>query len=319
MNPVAILIERIRDTQRQLHLIKQHLRDDPSDVMLQLTLQSMERVALDLREQYRESAREAHVSLCDYRIFDDLNPRDVFPVLSLTDTVGGFQRAFTAVYDALTSGKKRLRSRPSSVVIERTAMGFGYSFTGSLGVTMTLPEDVTLFDAEILQRTVDTLFEIARAETSEQVAAFAAVLGPAPVRAVYRWAQGHENTGTGLEIDWYNPAAERRSLVLNRNQTFNLSRTIEESSDTHVEMGVITGLLVGLQAEHGRFWMEIADESTISGRMDARVLEAGPVTVPARYEAHVQRSTSVNFATGSEDVEYLLLGLLPVESSEEST
>lgn len=303
---VEQVVERLRETQEQINLLEGYLREAPQDFALAISLSSLRSMEEQLREEFDRVAQEQRVPVCRYRLFKEAD--GLYPVSALTDSLGRFQRLFSVVYDAIIYGKKQ-RSTVSQEIERATTLDFGYAFSGSLGVVMTMPRAVALFDEEQLDRAMKTVMEMARSTSSDQVHAYAAELGPAPVRSLYAWAQSHIKHEMGADIKWKEPGDAPRSLFAQVPDLRELERVILEVSDEATIVESLVGELVGANIKTHSFYLETDDGRKITGRMSDTIGEQYTVELPKRYTAVVKKTTRINYATEEEDARYFLESL----------
>lgn len=310
MSSLSFLIERLRDTEAQIEMVKGAIVSHPEDVDLRFSLTTLEGVRDDFTSQLAGAAEREMVSLCDYRIFDDF--RDRVGLDTFTSALGSFQKAFSLLYESLLRGPKAT-AHLSANVVSHTSLGFGFAYTGSLGVVLTLPRQELLFDEEhLLDRAMNSLLALANAKSSDEIAEIARSVGPAPIRAIYEWAGAHVSSGTGFELAWREGTPEQVEINLNTAQLSDLRHAISETSDTKSETVEIVGELIGAHVGTRRFWLESDDGRIWSGTMDEIVVADRALTLPARYRATIRKTTKISYATEAEQSSLELLALSPV-------
>lgn len=308
---VEQVVDRLRQTQEQISLLEQHLRGAPQDLALAITLSSLRSMEEQLLEEFDRVAEEDRIPVCRYRLFKDGG--GLFPVVALSDPLGRFQRLFSVVYDALLHGKKQ-RSTVSQDIERLTTLDFGYAFSSSLGVVMTMPKAIALYDEEQLDKTMATLMEMAQATSSDTIHTYAEALGPAPVRSLYAWADSHTTHGVGADIKWKEPNETPRSLFAEVPELLELKRVILEVSDEETSTEVIVGELIGANVKTHTFYLEAEDGRKLSGRMSDQIGENQTVELPKRYKATIVKATKINYATEEEEMKFFLEALTAVQS-----
>jgi hypothetical protein len=99
-----------------------------------------------------------------------------------------------------------------------------------MGFALTIPNERLLMIENNLDETIYTIFELAKAGEPFQVLEFARRLGPAPIRAMYRWALTHDQFGLGVDIEWRRGRDVLAKLFIQRPELQNLHRIIAETS-----------------------------------------------------------------------------------------
>jgi hypothetical protein len=146
-------MSQLLEIQKQIELASQRvlvleraLRDHPSLPSVAANLESAVRVRTKLEEQFVEAGAKAGYDICRYRAFDDYDR----PVVGAAfKSIAGFQKLVSVVYAAVKHGFKERATIPDDVARE-TTFDFGYAFTGSIGVVLTLRNEKTLFDIRTL-------------------------------------------------------------------------------------------------------------------------------------------------------------------------
>ncbi len=300
------LIERLRDTNEQIGMLDENLRQDPDNLALAISLSSLRSMEEQLREEFDRVAIEERVSVCRYRLFKDEDGS--FPVTSLADPLSGFQRLFSVVYDALLHGKKQ-RSTISHEIQQSTTLDFGYAYTGSLGVVLTMPKAQALYDEEQLDTAMRTVLEMARSTSSDQVHDYAEAHGTAVVRSLYQWAESHAAHGVGADIRWREPEGEPQNLFVQLPEWNELKRVILEVSDEEEHTEQLLGELIGANIKTHSFAFEAEDGSIISGRMSEEIGVQYTIELPKRYTALIKTTSKLNYATDEVVLKHFLVSL----------
>src|SRR5205085_948706 len=151
-----------------------------------------------LEDDFRALAERKSLDVCSYRMF---NATDRFKLSGFAKALADFQTTFSLTYDALKNGPKQ-RARLTPEVEAETSFEFGYAFSGSVGVVMTFENERLLLGETLLDEAMSVMFEMAKATTSAEIAAFAKRIGPPPIRALYQWASDHLAADMGADIEW---------------------------------------------------------------------------------------------------------------------
>jgi hypothetical protein len=87
-------------------------------------------------------------------------------------------------------------------VAQETALNFGYSYPGSLGVAMTVPSGSNLFAEGKFDEVVSTVVEVMRLHDEREVRGVAEKYGIAVVRRAYDWSKTNAASGFGVDLTW---------------------------------------------------------------------------------------------------------------------
>ena len=305
MDGILEVVEKIRDTEEEILNLENFIKTHGESPALTLTLLSLRKRQQDLQATYAQVTANLWVDVLSFRLFNDY---DFQPsLLTITNTLGNFQRLFTIVYDALKKGPKN-RYRVSADATALTSFGFHYSFTGSIGFMLTLPNERTLME-EIdtdLDRAMRMVFELASSNNSDQISRFAKTLGPAPIRMLYQWSSDLTKAALGAEINWQREEVVRAGLTVQAQQVARLQQVIEATSEEEVVEFTITGQLVGADIRTHTFHIELPNGETLRGRMSENIGEDITVNLPHYYTADIEKKTVISYSTEEERVDYFL-------------
>ncbi len=308
MSDLLDIVQKLSDTQAIIRRTEAFLIEDPDDATILATLGSLSKRAAELETQFLSQAHREHLDVCSYRIF--LEDSADYAVLAVGNALSDFQRWFSTVYDALKSGPKR-RAHIAPEIVNDSTLSFAFSFTGSVGVALTLPSERMLLDND-LQLAMRKTVEMLRAESSDQVHNFANELGAASVVAFSKWVGDHVAAGTGADIKWLREEEEIVGIRANAEHMRSLQRAIEETSDTEEKVLEIKGTLVGADTERHTFHMTFEEADEIRGSMSESIGAEYTVELPRIYSATVRKTSSVSYSTDKETIRYHLLELKKV-------
>ncbi len=240
MPDILDLQEKLQDTTAAIAQLEHAVIENPDTPSLAANLRSLHKRREVLEALFLEMANQLEQDVCRYRLF----VAGTRPTISgLAQAWNTFQGAFSVIYDAIKNGPK-LRGRVSGTAAEETALGFSYSFTGSVGIVMTMPNERLLLGETFLDQAIRTMFDLAGAHEHKQIREFAKTLGPAPVRAMYYWANSHVQHGMGAEIEWRREKELRARLLIQEPELARLTSVILQTSDETSEKLTYTGCCV---------------------------------------------------------------------------
>jgi hypothetical protein len=254
-----------------------------------------------LEEGFQLLADRAALDVCTYRLFRNVRPETMPTLRGFSGALYDFQTAVSAMFDALKNGP-RLRSRFAPDVIEATTFGFGYAFAGSVGVVLTLPRERPLFGGGLLEDTITTFFSVARAPRHEDIREIGRRLGPAPLRAVYNWANVHVEDGISADISWRQGAAVKETLFLEHRAMEQLRDAIAATSDETTEIMEVPGVLTRADLQTHRFRLQPDVGEDVSGSFTDAINDTHAVTLPARYRARLERTVKVQYSSEQEQI-----------------
>jgi hypothetical protein len=301
------IITQLDDTEAAIARTEQEMARHPQERSLRLVLASLEKRQENLATQFAATAASRGIDVCTYRLFDQSSARP--NLRTFANTLRDFQELVTTVYDALKHGpKERLRVGVESLA--NTSFGFAYSFSGSLGVVLTLPNEHMLFTTDI-DDAIETVFRIAHADRPAEVASFVERLGTAVVRIAYQWAQHHADAGVGADIQWRRADNLRASLLLQPQELAHLQAVIEQTSEVKDNTFTWVGVLLGGDVKTGAFHMSFEGAGDIKGRM-ADDLDPEGLVLKERYRATIRKLTVTKLSTGQVEETNVLLAIEPL-------
>ena len=188
-------------------------------------LRSAQKRRRTLERAFATEANKVEVDVCSYRLFTE---KGVPSIAALSEVLGYFQTLFSLVYDALKNGPKK-RSRLSREIVNETSLGFGYVFSGSVGMVMTLPKERLLSNETRFDESMKLIFQMAKAADANEMAAFEAEIGSPPIKAIYDWAKAHEDHDLGADIEWIRQEQIKSKLFIQKPELKALRNVIDET------------------------------------------------------------------------------------------
>ncbi len=305
MKALLELQSKIHSTQEAIARLERMVADHPNETALMENLTTLQRRQANLESVFLEVASKHEMDVCSYR-FPITEER---PTLSgLAGALGNFQALFAVVYESLRKGPRQL-VRVDAETLAETSFAFGYAFSGSVGFVFTLPNERLLLGMTPLDDAIQTVFDMVKAETPEQIGSYAKRFGAASVRAMYRWAKEHADSGLGADIEWRRADAVRASVFVQNPHLIQLKNAIERTSDEVVEELSIAGTLVGADMKRHTFHLALEGDVDIHGKIAEGTDAPDRVTLPRRYTARIRKTTKIHYSIEKEEVTYLLLGL----------
>jgi len=308
MNRLLNTIDKISATQAEIRELEAAIEQFPDTKSLVLGLRSVERRHEELEAEFRELSHEQFLDVCRYRMFAQEGEQR-FTVPALASALADFQSLFSNVYDAIKNGaRQRSRTRPEIAAV--STFEFGYSFSGSVGFVLTLPNDRLLTNETDLDRTINTIFEMTKAQESDEILHFAKQLGAAPIRAMYRWVSDHVDSGLGADIGWLREHEVRAELVAQIPELRKVQRAINQTSDESIEEFNAIGELLGADVSTNTFHFKLEEGTDIRGRMELDINEQNTVALPRRYRARIKKVTTISYSTEEERAVYYLTAIV---------
>ncbi len=300
------IVEKLEKTRAEVTRLESFVTTLPVDPALMLTMAGVRKRQEHLGLRFAQVTEQQGIDVCSYRLFTQGGGAPQLPALA--KALLSFQTTFSTIYDAETTGAKST-SHIGAQSAAATTFGYAYSFTGSVGFTLTLPNERVLVLESDLDRAMKTLFTMLKATSSDQINAFAKGLGTGSIRALYAWVDALVRSGLGADIDWRRGTEVRASVFVDLPELESLKQAIEETSDAKTETLTVTGRLVAadFKAKDHTFRMELED-AELRGVMSPNVAEVGGL--PRQYRAEVEKTTITNYAKDQEVESYTLTRLM---------
>jgi hypothetical protein len=282
------------------------LRANPGYPSIAANLESAVKVQSLLQLQFSEAAARLGVEVCRYRAFDDQEQSIAGPALG---AIADFQTLLSVVYASLKYGRRTRAVIPADVA-EDTALQFGFAFSGSIGVVLTVRTDTNLFGESYFDDSVDMIFAMAKARTPKDITAFAEKLGPGAINAMYRWVNDNASHGLGADIEWRRGDDIRGRLFIQRQDLSKLKTAIEETGGIEEKTITVIGTLVMADADTGRFKFKREGLPIIRGTVEPGAIDrTHEATVPRMYKARIRKTVRTRFAKGTQETRHHLLDL----------
>lgn len=297
---------KLQDTEAEIVRAERSLAKHPKSVTAVLTMESILKRKEQLVKEFEEIANENVLDVCSYRVFSEIE--DSIKIVSFSNALYNFQTLFTTVVDAVKNGPKE-RAKPDAALVAQTAFDFGYCFSGSAGVVMTMPDELLLFGENDFDTAISSIFEMAQSKTPETIALFAKRFGVASIRKLYRWMNDHLQAGTGADIQWKKGQETKFKLFIQLPQLEVLKNIIDSSSDEKEDVLELSGELVGLDVDTKRFHMKVEGGDDIKGDVAPIIGTKKTLELPKHYTADVLVKRKIYYATEKEEVSYFLLKL----------
>jgi hypothetical protein len=301
LNEVTAAIERLD------RALAKH-RELPS---LLANIRSLESRRENLNQQFLDAAKAKQIDVCIYKISTDAG---MARVQDLANILGSFQAFYSVVYDALKNGRKATRHL-SAEAFAQTQMNFAFSFQGSLGVVMTLPEELLLIPDSRLDEAMRVTLSMTKAESLDQVRTFAERLGPAPIRALFQWADAHVSSGRDAQINWGSAHAPDARVIVHDSELKWLRDAIGSITNETVEPMRVACNLVGADTTRRTFHAELPGAKDIRGQIAETVELGGPhrLELPRRYWLTMTKTVRETYSTDQVEETYLLTKLEPID------
>jgi len=298
MPDLSDLGRQILEANSTLAELERSLAGSPESRALSMTIESIKRNKRQLEAAFLEEANQVGVDVCSYRLFSESG---LPTAVHLGRALEGLQTAISTVYAALRTRVALRSARISAEAASESALTFGYAFSGSVGFVLTIPNERRLFGASTLDESVDLVFELAKAESPRVIASYAERLGPASIRAIYKWASVLVAGDLGAEVEWRRVDEVRSRVLIQVPELEHLRSAIEATSDASIASVVLDGMLVGLQSERRTFDLAFEGGAHIHGSLSEEFSLDVPLRIPSRYFATLTKTTRTRYSVDEDE------------------
>jgi hypothetical protein len=302
--------EKLQDTTIAMVELEKKALEHPQSSDIGLIRRSLEKRQSVLLSELSVEADNLGIDVCTYRIFSE---RERQTLRALVQTLGDFQTMVSTVYDAVKSKVPKIRARITPEIIKETEFNFAYTFPGSVGVVLTIPNQRLLGIESYLDQTFSEIANMAQVKDSSEVLNFAKRLGVASIRTLYSWAFDHDNLGLGVNIEWRRAKTIRNRLLTQRPEFERLHKTIEQTSEQTVKEREIIGQLEGADVIKKTFHIKSDTGEEFKGFTDI-ISESQTVELPKRYKAVIITREQIKYSTEEEIVSHQLIKLESIQT-----
>jgi hypothetical protein len=308
MSAVAELFDRIQET---VALIEQYEKaaarpNAPRSLFAQI--RGLEKFQRSLEKEFEQHAVADQLEMVRYSLLPADGQRPVIDAVS--SAWRQYQHMFSSVYASIAKGE--VGKRISKQTLQETQFNFGYCYSGSIGLALTLPtKQITNFAARDLERTIQTIFEMAQARTTESLGSLADRVGRLPMVSFKKWVDAHVKFAAGAGLEWTGPVIDPIPPLVVQIQEFKALQTaLSTVSDAVEEERTVTGLLTGAWMRSRHFEMELDSGEVLTGEFVDAITAEHAARLPRRYVARVRTTRVIKPATEEEDVSHFLIDLV---------
>jgi hypothetical protein len=308
MSRISEIQGKLLETNAAIAEVEKAIANDPKSLSLSAMMKSLEKRYEKLEADFMAEVDSLGVDVCAYRMFGE----EEHPTLrALSSVLGDFQNLVSTVYDAIKTAVPKIRARISAEIAAETEFRFGYTFPGSVGVVLTIPNQRLLIGESYLDESLRVISEMARVHDSPEVLKYAKRLGPASIRSLYNWAYDHAESGLGVDMEWRRQQIIRTRLFAQRPELERLHQIINLTSEERVSELTVYANLVGVELTRRSFHLKLDTGEDIRGSLaeDIDISEKQTVELPRRYKAQIIKTEKIRYSTEQEDISYNLVNL----------
>lgn len=308
MSEFLDLRDLLQETGSTLEQLEREIAKAPGDWGLATTAESLRQRQTALETEFAALANINQLDVCDYRLIPPDNSQ--YPIASIAKALGSFQDLVTTIFDAFKTAPK-VRARFTADIVAASTLSFGYAYPGSLGFVLTMPNDRMLVGESELDLAIQTIFEMAKSERPEQLAAYVARVGVAGIRRLYAWSQAHAENGLSADIHWRRLETDRAHVVVQRQELSRLTAIIDRASEETETPFETVAELLGLDVgASNSFRLNVPGAEDITGKISEAFDRGQTYHIHGVYTANLIKKTKVHYSTEREDEWWELLSLM---------
>jgi hypothetical protein len=313
MNKIADLAAHLLDTHAAVRRLEGDIVAHPDADGLQVNMAALLKRQDSLARRFKIAADEAGIDVFDYSFVPAR--QGSYPLAAVAGALLNFQAMVTTIFDAVRNGPKK-RAHISQEIAQLSTLEFGYSFSGSIGFALQVPNDRLLLVESDMDMAISLGMAASKASSIDEIAALAQKIGAAGMRRVYQLAETHAKYGISAKLLWTRGQQKKREAIVEAEEWKRLRDLLEQSGDVDEAEFPAFGTVVDLNFKVGTFHMSFAEGEDIRGRLDEAFDRTATRELPALYTARIRRVTKVSYATEEEQTSYALLSLASASQSE---
>lgn len=211
---------------------------------------------------------------------------------------------YASVAKKNNSTKKSLKASRAE-----SEFAFGYTFSGSIGVVLTLPA-MDYSKARDLKAATEIVSEMTKARSTEDLAAFVETIGVLPVVKLRDWIDTHVDFSAGADLQW-DIAGESAPPLLIQVQEFHLLKeAMSKIAEPVIAEQTTAGILEGASIKKRKFEMKLDSGEELEGKFTDAISEEQRAELPQRYSAVIRTTMIIKPATEKKEVSHFLVRLL---------
>lgn len=309
MNDIQAVFDQINDIEGTIASIERTAPPE-LDFALELTLQSLKARKEEYLQLAKQLSERSLVDICDYRIIPDRSGQ--YPVKAVGGALTSFQDMFTAFFSATRENRPRQKAIFDPGLVAASTMNVGYSYAGSLGIVLYVPNDQLLPQDSDQDLAIDAIFKLSHQTTTSGIKEIAEKYGRAPVRRFYEWSKILTDYDLSADIKWQRGDDIKLETLVQPGELKAVNNLIELSGESSDSIEHLDGILVALDVQRHSFKISFPDAKDVFGTFDENFNWKIPHEIPGKYRATIRRNTSIQLWSEHETVSWTLLDLEPL-------
>jgi hypothetical protein len=248
MSALQAVLDRLNDIEATIERVSREAKGE-SPFAFRMALKSLENRRADLREELAEITRRESIDVCDYRLIPE--GQHSRAISGIATALNEFQNLVAAIYDCIVNNRPKENFHLSADVWEKTRLDFGFTYAGSLGVVMTIPNERLLLIETELDQSISVVFELPKIANYEELREVSEKYGHATIRKLHEWSKAHRDYLLAAEIRWIRDRDVRRDVFAQPQEMEHVCSLIEGTSEEKVDPVSVTGQLTAFSVPSG--------------------------------------------------------------------
>jgi len=305
MSELRNVLDKLNDVEATIAEISKGATEEDA-LSITLSLKSLEARRDDLKDELAAISRKNFVDVCDYRMLPETDAGR--SISAFGGALKDFQELVSVVFDAQTTAPKT-RARLDQELLQKTRFDFGYAYSGSLGVVMTIHNERLLAVESDLDRTIASVFALMKTTSSDKISEARHEFGLATVRRLYNWSKLHAQYGISADIKWIRDREVKHRVLVQPAELYEVCRIIEEKREEEEVPVEVQGELVAFHVPRRNFLMHFLEGEPIRGVLAKEFDTTVPRSVPGIYRAMLSKRTVVKYSDEQEEHHWTLRDL----------
>lgn len=247
------IVNKVREAENELRKVAVWVAKQPESYSAKMSYESVERHRDQLAQELQGALESSRREVCRYSYLVDL---ESVPIAAVGETLGAFREMLAHALSAVNSRPVNRNAKPEKEFYDRTNLGLGFCFSGSIGIGLVAPsptkeEEYQASLYEELNRgdihdAIEVVESLADSKTGKAWNSQSEKLGFATVATFQKWLKTHYQFQLPVTVSLRADATDS-PLTFSMNRIVKtlelVSKSREEVQETRDVSGVITEIL----------------------------------------------------------------------------
>ncbi len=309
MSDYAFVAEKARKAFDAVAKLEAAIERSPEDRVLQVNLAATRRYAEQTRTEMEQLAAFKRMEVCQYRLISERS--NGYSLEHVAKSLLSYQQLFSQIYDAVNNGKKSRVGVGREAEIA-SALEFGFTFSGSLGV-MLLARGERDSIAGRLDAPIEALYQVLEIKNRDDVRDMAQRLGRAVIKRVHDWSAANVKGGFSADISWRRSDGRQLGQMVHSGQMERIVEYIDAATDEKTLSVSIKGTLVGADLVSRTFHIKPLAGESRTGQISQGIIFEDGLILNRLYQAEITVTEAYYYATEQKTQINVLNQLTPID------